>query len=112
MQVPYASALPGITLHVMTGLLASFSLNAGHTMLGGLPERHWPDAGKTLSLVSAIILGACNHLSTYISFWTCDKFGRRNLFLAVRAGLPRSRAQTDQACRRRHPRTCGGSTEA
>ena len=40
-------------------------------------------AGKTLSLVSGLVLGACNHLSTYISFWTCDKFGRRNLFLAV-----------------------------
>ena len=32
-------------------------------------------AGKTLSLVSGLVLGACNHLSTYISFWTCDKFG-------------------------------------
>ncbi|DBA80098.1 hypothetical protein WJX79_008133 [Trebouxia sp. C0005] len=36
---------------------------------------------KTISLVSAIILGACNHLSTYVSFWTADKFGRRALFL-------------------------------
>ena len=41
-------------------------------------------AGKILSLVTALILGACSHLSTYISFFTCDRFGRRKLFLAVR----------------------------
>lgn len=40
-------------------------------------------ATKTISLVSALILVSCNHLSTYVSFWTADKFGRKTLFLQV-----------------------------
>ena len=44
-------------------------------------------ATKTISLVSALILVACNHLSTYVSFWTADTFGRRTLFLQARPCL-------------------------
>ncbi|KAK9802742.1 hypothetical protein WJX73_006127 [Symbiochloris irregularis] len=39
------------------------------------------NATQIISLVAALILGSCNHLSTYVSFWTADKFGRRALFL-------------------------------
>ncbi|KAK9793222.1 hypothetical protein WJX73_005399 [Symbiochloris irregularis] len=38
-------------------------------------------ANTTLSLVCGLIIGACNHLSTYVSFWVADYFGRRFLFL-------------------------------
>ncbi|DBB00261.1 TPA: Transcription factor stp1 [Trebouxia sp. C0004] len=36
---------------------------------------------KNISLIAAIILGACNHLSTYVAWWTADIFGRKTLFL-------------------------------
>ncbi|DBA96840.1 TPA: species-specific tRNA processing [Trebouxia sp. C0006] len=36
---------------------------------------------KNISLIAAIILGACNHLATYVAWWTADIFGRKTLFL-------------------------------
>ena len=33
------------------------------------------------ALIATVIVGLCNHFSTYISFWLADHFGRRFLFL-------------------------------
>ena len=37
--------------------------------------------GATASLMSAMIIGACNAIATLVSIFTVDKFGRRTLFL-------------------------------
>ncbi|KAK9914909.1 hypothetical protein WJX75_002176 [Coccomyxa subellipsoidea] len=36
---------------------------------------------RTDSLIATVVVGLCNHFSTYVSFWSADKFGRRFLFL-------------------------------
>ena len=33
------------------------------------------------ALIATVIVGLCNHFSTYISFWLADQFGRRFLFI-------------------------------
>ena len=38
-------------------------------------------ASRTISLVAGIAIGACNHLSTYVSALIADYAGRRFLFL-------------------------------
>lgn len=38
-------------------------------------------ANRTISLVAGIAIGACNHLSTYVSAIIADYVGRRFLFL-------------------------------
>lgn len=36
---------------------------------------------RTDALIATVVVGLCNHFSTYVSFWSADKFGRRFLFL-------------------------------
>lgn len=33
------------------------------------------------ALIATVIVGLCNHFSTYISFWLADHYGRRFLFI-------------------------------
>lgn len=38
---------------------------------------------KNQSLIASLIVGLCNHLSTYVSFILCDIYGRRTLFISA-----------------------------
>lgn len=36
---------------------------------------------STDSLIATVVVGLCNHFSTYVSFWSADHFGRRFLLI-------------------------------
>lgn len=38
---------------------------------------------KSQSLIASLIVGLCNHLSTYVSFILCDIYGRKTLFISA-----------------------------
>ena len=40
------------------------------------------------ALIATVIVGLCNHFSTYISFWLADHFGRRFLFIECATSTP------------------------
>ncbi len=43
---------------------------------------------RTDSLIATVVVGLCNHFSTYASFWLADHFGRRFLFIEVSPIFP------------------------
>ena len=55
--------------------------HSGHSHPGFNPLLCCLQGNQQDALIATVIVGLCNHFSTYISFWLADKYGRRFLFI-------------------------------